>query len=61
MSYDPSHNEFLMASYMNKTNTISFMFRNGDTIEEVKSPRERELTLEGKNQTGPIKSIQKMN
>jgi len=40
---------------------ISLGFRNEDDLHEVKLPRKKVITLEGKNQTGPIKSIRMLN
>ena len=61
MGFDSLHNEFLIASYLNTTNVLTIGFRNGETLNEVKLPRKKALTLEGIDKTGPIKSIQKLN
>lgn len=61
MGFDALHNEFLIGSYLNTTDVLKIGIRYGENLHEVKLPRQKALTLTGKNQTGPIKSIQKLN
>lgn len=61
MGFDALHNEFLIASYDNTTDLVTLGIRSGEDMHEVKLPRLKALTLQGKNQTGPIKSIQEFN
>ena len=61
MGFDVLHNEFLIASYLNTTNTLTIGIRSGETMREVPLPRKKALTQVGSDKTGPIKSFIKFN
>ena len=58
LGYDSYKNELIFASHLAQTKKSLIYFRDGLTLKPVVEPRKRLITL---NDSGPIRSVQKMN